>query len=75
MLAFDNTTLAEAAADVTRQSGVSFVFADPALAQLRVGGFIRADDLDAFLALLRDNLAVSSERHGDEVTLFSMAAR
>lgn len=73
MLAFDNTTLAEAAADVTRQSGVSFVFGDPALAQLRVGGLIRADDLDAFLALLRNNLAVNSERRGDEITLTTTA--
>ena len=73
MLAFDNTTLAEAAADVTRQSGVSFVFADPALAEFRVGGFIRADDLDAFLALLRNNLAVNSERRGDEIILSSTA--
>ncbi len=73
MLAFDNTTLAEAAADVTRQSGVSFVFADPALAELRVGGLIRADDLDAFLALLRNNLAVNAERRGDEIMLSSTA--
>jgi transmembrane sensor len=71
MLAFDNTTLAEAAADVTRQSGVNFVFANPALAQLRIGGLIRADDLDAFLALLRDNLAVNSERRGDDIILSS----
>lgn len=73
MLAFDNTTLAEAAADVTRQSGVSFVFADPALADLRVGGLVRADDLDAFLELLRNNLAVNSERRGEEIILTSAA--
>ncbi len=73
MLAFDNTTLAEAAADVTRQSGVRFVFADPALGELRIGGFIRADDLDAFLALLRNNLAINSERRGEEIVLSSTA--
>lgn len=73
MLAFDNTALAEAAADVTRQSGVRFVFADPTLGDLRVGGLIRAGDLDAFLALLRDNLAVTSDRDGDEITLSSTA--
>lgn len=73
MLAFDDTPLVEAAADVTRQSGVSFVFADPALARLRVGGLIRADDLDAFLALLRNNLAINAERRGDEITLTTTA--
>jgi hypothetical protein len=35
------------------------VFADPAPA--------RAGDLDAFLALLNDNLAVRSERRGNEI--------
>jgi transmembrane sensor len=71
MLAFDNTPLSEAAADVTRQSGVRFVFADPALTELRVGGLVRADDLDAFLALLRNNLAITSERRGEEIILTS----
>ena len=49
------------------------VFADPALANLRVGGLIRADDLDAFLALLRNNLAINSERRGDEIMLTTTA--
>ncbi|MBY0566533.1 MAG: FecR domain-containing protein [Hyphomonadaceae bacterium] len=73
MLAFDNTPLSEAVADVTRQSGVRFVFADPALADLRVGGLVRADDLDAFLDLLRDNLAVNAEQRDDEILLSSTA--
>ena len=69
MLAFDDTPLSEAVADVTRQSGVRFSFADPALADLRVGGLVRADDLDAFLALLTNNLAIASERRDDEIIL------
>lgn len=73
MLAFDDTPLSEAVADVTRQSGVRFGFADPALAGLRVGGLIRADDLDAFLTLLRDNLAIQSERRDGEILLSSTA--
>ncbi|GAM97014.1 iron siderophore sensor protein [alpha proteobacterium U9-1i] len=73
MLAFDDTPLSEAVADVTRQSGVRFTFADPALADLRVGGLLRANDLEAFLDLLRDNLAVKAERRGDEIVLSSAA--
>lgn len=69
MLAFDDTPLSEAAADVTRQSGVRFVFADPALAELRVGGLVRANDLDAFLSLLRDNLSIHAEQRGSEIVL------
>ncbi|MGE0662505.1 MAG: FecR domain-containing protein [Hyphomonadaceae bacterium] len=73
MLAFDNTPLSEAVADVTRQSGIRFVFADPALADLRVGGLVRADDLDAFLQLLRNNLAINTEQRDGEILLSSTA--
>jgi len=45
----------------------------PRLAELRVVGLIRADDLEAFLDLLRKNLAVNSERRGDEIVLSSTA--
>ena len=62
-----------AVADVTRQSGVRFTFSDPALADLRVGGLVRADDLDAFLTLLNNNLAVRSERRDGEIVLSSTA--
>ena len=75
MLAFDDTPLSEAVADVTRQSGVRFTFAEPALADLRVGGLVRADDLDAFLELLRNNLAIHTERRGDDIILSATATR
>lgn len=73
MLAFDDTPLSEAVADVTRQSGVRFAFADTALGELRVGGLVRADDLDAFLELLRNNLAINTERRDAEIVLSSTA--
>jgi transmembrane sensor len=73
LLAFDDTPLSEAVADVTRQNGVRFVFADPELADLRVGGLVRANDLDAFLALLNNNLAVRSERRNGEIMLTAAA--
>lgn len=60
-LAFDNAPLAEAVADVARQTGARFEFGDPALGDLRVSGIIRADDLDGFLLLLRENLAINAE--------------
>jgi transmembrane sensor len=69
MLAFDDTPLAEAAADVSRQNGVRFVFEDAALADRRVGGLIRAGDLDAFLSLLSDNLSIRAEREGQIIRL------
>jgi transmembrane sensor len=73
-LAFDDTPLSEAVADVSRQTGVQFEFADPALADLRVGGLINARDLDAFQLMLRQNLAVDARRRGDGVIELSSTA-
>jgi transmembrane sensor len=70
-LAFDNAPLAEAVADVARQTGARFEFADPALAELRVGGVIAAGDLEAFLLLLRQNLAINAERRDGMILLSS----
>ena len=74
MLAFDGEPLEEATNDVSRQTGVSFRFADPALAELRVGGLVRANDVEAFRVLLRDNLAIQSERQEDGAILLSSTA-
>lgn len=59
MLAFDGETLAEAAADVERQTGTRFVFDDPETANLRVGGYIDANDATAFASLVSANLQLS----------------
>lgn len=74
MLAFDGETLAEATADIGRHTGERFAFADPALAELTIGGLIEARDLDAFLRLLDSNLAVSATRQEDGVILLSSTA-
>lgn len=62
MLAFDDESLSEAAQDVERQTGVRFEFAEQRLGELRVGGYIRADDSDAFMQLVESNLALHVER-------------
>ncbi len=67
MLAFDGETLAEAVAEVERQTGTRFAFADPALADLRVGGYINARDNAEFTQLLRESLAVGAEPRADGV--------
>jgi transmembrane sensor len=73
MLAFDGETLREACADVERQTGVHFAFADKAIGELRLGGVIHADDADAFTDLLRNNLRVASERRADGSVLLTRA--
>lgn len=73
-LAFDDTPLSEAVADVARHTGVQFEFSDPALADLRVGGLINANDLDAFLLMVHRNLAIDARRRGDGVIELSSTA-
>ena len=49
MLAFDGETLNQAIAEVSRQTGWRFELADPALGEMRVGGYVAADP-EAFRA-------------------------
>jgi len=70
-LSFDNAPLSEAVADVARYTGLQFAFADPELADLRIGGVIDARDLDGFLSLLRDNLAIDAAPRDDGVLVLS----
>ena len=65
MLAFDGDTLADAALEIERQTGVHFEFADPTTANLRIGGYISATDVDAFVALIEGNLGLRVTRRGN----------
>lgn len=69
MLIFDNEPLGDAIAEIERQTGAVFQLEDPSLAELRIGGAIRCNDLDAFIALLEQNLGISTRREGRNVTL------
>ncbi len=61
MLAFDGETLREAAAEVTRQTGVSFEFAEPAIGDMRIAGYIPAD-ADAFALFLDTGMALDASQ-------------
>jgi transmembrane sensor len=67
MVALDGQSLREAAAEVTRFSGVRFAFADTATAQVRLAGYVAGDDVEAFLELLENNVGVSADRRADGV--------
>lgn len=73
-LAFDNAPLAEAVADVSRQTGAQFVFAEPSLRDRRIVGLIDARNLDAFLGLLRENLRLETRVRPDGTIELASAA-
>jgi len=64
MLAFDGETLNEAIAEVSRQTGWQFELADPALGEMRIGGYVHADP-EAFIELLSSSLNIESRREGE----------
>jgi transmembrane sensor len=69
MLAFDGETLNQAIAEVSEQTGWRFELADPALGEMRVGGYVHADP-EAFIDLLSTSLDLEAERmRGNRVTI------
>lgn len=65
LLRLGGSTLAELAAEFQQLTGRSVVLGDPALEDLRIGGFFRKNDLDGFVGLLEANYGVVVERTKD----------
>ena len=65
LLRLRGATLAEVAAEFQRRTGSRVTFADPSLADLRVGGRFRADDAEGFAHLLATTLDLAAERAED----------
>lgn len=67
VLRLGGATLAEIAAEFERRTGHRVVLADPELAQVRLGGRFRADDVEGFAKLLTAMLDVEAQRGADGV--------
>jgi transmembrane sensor len=65
LLRLGGATLAEIAAEFERRSGNRVSIPDPALAQLRVGGRFRADDVEGFAKLLATTFDIDVDRATD----------
>lgn len=62
MLIFRGEPLEEMLDEVARYTTTRFVLADPELADVRVGGYFRAGDVDGLLTALRESLGIEFER-------------
>lgn len=69
MLTFDQTTLADAAAEFNRYNRRPIVISDPAAASIRIGGTFRASNVDAFVRLLRDAYGLRVEHDPEAVRI------
>lgn len=68
-LEFESAPLAEVIRLFADHGGARFVLADPALGDVRVSGFLRADRAEALLQLLASDHGIKSEFRGDEIVL------
>ena len=68
-LTFDDTSLAEAAAEFNRFNTRKLELGDDAVAGLRVGGNFRWSNADGFAHLLEQGFPVRAERHPDRIVL------
>jgi transmembrane sensor len=69
MLEFDSDTLADVAAQFNRYNRRQLVIADPRLATLRIGGYFRPTNLDAFINVLQSHFGVSVNPDGNRLLL------
>lgn len=60
-LIYTGQPLAEVLADVSRYSDIKIELADPALANLQVGGAFRTDQIEAIFAALENNFGIHAE--------------
>lgn len=68
------TPLERLVAEFNRTSPVRLTVADPAIAQVSVGGAFRLGDAETLVQLLETNFDIVAERRGDEIRLRRAAA-
>lgn len=68
-LTFDDTSLADAAAEFNRFNTRKLELGDGAVANLRVGGNFRWSNAEGFAHLLEQGFPVRAERHADRIVL------
>jgi len=69
MLIFKGEPLGAALLEVGRYTTVTFALTDPALADVRVGGYFQAGDIDGLLVALQENFSISARREGGRILL------
>ena len=74
MLVFDACPLGDVVAQFNRYNQRQLVIADPRLATLRIGGYFRPTNLDAFVRVLQSDFDVRVTPDGDQLSLTAAAA-
>jgi len=73
-IALAGETLAESVAEFNRYNSRRMVVADPAIRDLRLGGYFDVQDIDGFIRVLATAFAVDSTVRGNEILLTGPSA-
>lgn len=68
-LVFDRMTIGDAAAEFNRYSRMRIVIADPAVAEIRIGGNFQASNAEAFVRLLEDAYGLNVRREDSSIII------
>lgn len=69
VLVFDNTTLADAAAEFNRYNREQLIVADPSAQRMKIDGTFHANDVAAFTRLAQTVLGLHVEDRGDQAVI------
>jgi len=75
MLVFDGDSLAEVIAQFNRYNKRQLVITDPALAALRIGGYFRPTNLDAFISVLQSDFGIRVDAEENRLELTTTAVK
>jgi len=70
-LAFDAEPLAQVVAEFNRYNDRQLVIRDPTVASLKIGGYFRPTNLDAFVSVLESNFGIRTTTEGRQLVLES----
>ena len=73
MLQFNGEKLAQVVTELSRYSGSTFIIASPKLEDKRIGGYFKANDVDAFVSTLTSQFNVDA--HTDETGAIVLTER
>ena len=73
MLAFDGDRLSDVVAQFNRYNDRQLIIVEPAVAELRIGGFFKPTNLDAFVSILESDFGVRAKMDGSDRLLLSSA--
>jgi transmembrane sensor len=74
-IALRDTELAAAVAEFNRYNHKQLVIADPAIADVRIGGNLRATSVDAFVRVLEQGFPIRADDQGDRIVLTEKASQ